>query len=245
MELSSIHVALAEQLLLEIKKHRKQALITYGDLCRRADDIVMPRNSGRYLGDLSRICHEYNMPLISVMVVNGDTYKPGEGFYDLYIELTRKVVDDKEGLIKEELTKVRNYSKWETLADIVGVSINGLNVEEPKVDKIGYKEGRLILEEHRKRERNAEVIKKAKLAFLAEKGSLHCEICRFDFAKAYGVLGKGLIEGHHIKPVCEMKEGDVTLVEDIRMVCANCHRVIHKNMHIEWEQLKRMTQKNY
>lgn len=240
MELSSIHAALAEQLLLEIKEQREKALITYGDLCKRASNVVTPRNSAKYIGDLSEICYEHNMPLISIMVVNGDTYMPGEGFYKLYEELTGKIVEDKEQLVKEELGKVRTYSKWETLAEILGISINNLNIEESKVDKIGYKEGRLILKEHMQRERNPEVIKKAKAKFLTEKGSLYCEICKFDFEKTYGLLGKGMIEGHHIRPVCQMEEGDVTLIEDIKMVCANCHRVIHKNMHMDWEELKKV-----
>ncbi|MGY4556851.1 putative HNH restriction endonuclease [Bacillus thuringiensis] len=44
---------------------------------------------------------------------------------------------------------------------------------------------------------------------------LFCEICSFDFHKAYGDLGKASIEGHHIVPVSEPKESLGTQAEDI------------------------------
>ncbi|MZF04043.1 HNH endonuclease, partial [Bacillus anthracis] len=55
-----------------------------------------------------------------------------------------------------------------------------------------------------------------------------CEICGFDFHKIYGELGKDFIEGHHTIPVSQLKEGEKTRIEDIIMVCSNCHRMLHR-----------------
>ena len=48
------------------------------------------------------------------------------------------------------------------------------------------------------------------------------------FHATYGEVGRNYIEAHHTKPVSEMKEGEVTRVEDLAMVCANCHRMLHR-----------------
>jgi hypothetical protein len=50
MDLDKIHFALTEQLLLSIKQDGMKALITYGDLCERAGNIVSPRNCAKYWG---------------------------------------------------------------------------------------------------------------------------------------------------------------------------------------------------
>jgi 5-methylcytosine-specific restriction enzyme A len=57
-----------------------------------------------------------------------------------------------------------------------------------------------------------------------------CSVCAFDFGEAYGALGAGYIEVHHLKPVSEsMEEHLINPVDDLRPVCANCHRMLHKS----------------
>ncbi|MBU3217791.1 HNH endonuclease [Clostridium estertheticum] len=36
------------------------------------------------------------------------------------------------------------------------------------------------------------------------------------------------MEGHHTKQISDLKEADITNVNDIMLVCANCHRILHK-----------------
>jgi predicted HNH restriction endonuclease len=59
-------------------------------------------------------------------------------------------------------------------------------------------------------------------------GKLKCEVCQFDFKDHYGDIGEGYIEGHHTKPISEMNENELTILEDIALVCANCHRMLHR-----------------
>lgn len=95
-------------------------------------------------------------------------------------------------------------------------------------DDISFPEGKLILRQHLLRERNPKVILEAKRQFKNKFGKLFCEICDFDFEKRYGELGIDFIEGHHSKPVSELSENDETKIEDIVMVCSNCHKMLHR-----------------
>jgi 5-methylcytosine-specific restriction protein A len=57
-----------------------------------------------------------------------------------------------------------------------------------------------------------------------------CIICKFDFEKTYGEVGKGLIHVHHLNQLSKNTEKHiVNAMEDLRPVCPNCHFIIHKN----------------
>lgn len=106
-------------------------------------------------------------------------------------------------------------------------------------DDSGFPEGKKRLKQHVVRERDPRVIKKAKDMFKEKNSKIYCEVCGFDYESVYGGIGKDYIEGHHIKPVSELGENEVTKVEDIVLVCANCHRMLHrKRPWISKERLK-------
>lgn len=88
-------------------------------------------------------------------------------------------------------------------------------------------EGRLLTRLHRKRERNRKLIEKKKAAHLKRNGNLACEACGFDFERVYGERVSGYIEAHHIKPLHTLTPGTKTSLDDLVLLCANCHRVIH------------------
>ena len=91
-----------------------------------------------------------------------------------------------------------------------------------------FPEGKIIERIHKSRERNYKVINLAKEKFIKKNGRLFCQVCGFDFENTYGKLGKGFIEGHHTIAVSEMSYDHKTRIEDIVLVCSNCHRMIHK-----------------
>lgn len=91
-----------------------------------------------------------------------------------------------------------------------------------------FPEGKIAERLHKSRERSSKVITAAKNNFKLKHGSLHCQVCEFDFEKEYGEIGADFIEGHHTIPVSEMKENHMTSPKDIALLCANCHRMIHK-----------------
>lgn len=60
-------------------------------------------------------------------------------------------------------------------------------------------------------------------------GKIHCICCGFDFGKAYGELGEGYIEIHHIEPHHTFK-GEHTVDPKTKLIplCSNCHSMIHR-----------------
>lgn len=95
-------------------------------------------------------------------------------------------------------------------------------------DDSSFSEGRPMLKRHILRERNHQVISKAKERFFALHGRFYCEACGFDFKEKYGDLGENFIEGHHVKPVSQLQPNERTKVDDIILLCSNCHSMIHR-----------------
>lgn len=89
-------------------------------------------------------------------------------------------------------------------------------------------EGRVLTVTHRRRERSKKIVAKKKLQSIQKNGKLECEACGFNFHTAYGERGSGFIECHHERPVSELQEEQKTKISDLRLVCSNCHRIIHR-----------------
>lgn len=87
-------------------------------------------------------------------------------------------------------------------------------------------EGELVerLVAHRRRERS---LRDAKLVqYRLAHGSLACEACSFDFEDEFGVV---YAEVHHVLPLAASAGPKVTRLDDLAVLCANCHRVAHLN----------------
>ncbi|MEP0265218.1 HNH endonuclease [Dokdonia sp.] len=95
-------------------------------------------------------------------------------------------------------------------------------------DDSGFPEGKKKLRQHILRERNPKIIRLAKQKFLEINKKLFCEVCEFNFESKYGDIGIDFIEGHHSRPISEMKKDEKTKIEDIVMVCSNCHKMLHR-----------------
>jgi 5-methylcytosine-specific restriction enzyme A len=88
-------------------------------------------------------------------------------------------------------------------------------------------EGRRLTRAHLVRERSRKLVKAKKAACLKATGALRCEACEFEFKDKYGERGQGFIEVHHGLPLYQLKPGTKTRLEDLHVLCANCHRMIH------------------
>ncbi|WGP09866.1 HNH endonuclease [Streptomyces sp. SH5] len=98
---------------------------------------------------------------------------------------------------------------------------------EEEDDDYSAPEGKLLLRRHRSRERNKALRKRKIDAALRQGRPLACEACGFDFEQVYGDRGSGYIECHHVVPLHEAGEGR-TKLNDLALICANCHRMIHR-----------------
>jgi predicted HNH restriction endonuclease len=74
--------------------------------------------------------------------------------------------------------------------------------------------------------------------------ALFCEICEFDFESEYGERGKDYIEAHHKKPISELDEEVILRIEDLAMVCSNCHGMLHRPPWITIEGLKEIIEED-
>lgn len=89
-------------------------------------------------------------------------------------------------------------------------------------------EGAARLVSHLRRERNRALVDAKKAATLTVKGRLCCEACGFDFSVAYGAFGDGFCEVHHLVPLSASSESVTTTLDDLAVLCSNCHRIIHR-----------------
>jgi hypothetical protein len=85
--------------------------------------------------------------------------------------------------------------------------------------------------------RNAGLVREAKKLFKEKRGRLFCELCNFDFEAVYGERGRDYIEAHHKVPISELDESREATVDDLAMLCSNCHRIVHRNPWITIEDL--------
>ncbi|MFE4249785.1 HNH endonuclease [Streptomyces sp. NPDC056910] len=99
--------------------------------------------------------------------------------------------------------------------------------EAEEEDDYSAPEGQLLIRRHRSRERDKALRKRKIDAGLRQGHHLACEACGFDFEATYGPRGAGYIECHHIVPLHEAGEGR-TKLHDLALICANCHRIIHR-----------------
>jgi hypothetical protein len=111
-----------------------------------------------------------------------------------------------------------------------GALSSGIPLEAAGADDLmeGRQYTRLII--HRHREARA---RRAKIAEMLQlHGTLVCEVprCNFDFEKIYGALGKNYAQVHHLDPLSESPQhGRPVDLNRLKIVCANCHAMVHRN----------------
>jgi 5-methylcytosine-specific restriction enzyme A len=125
---------------------------------------------------------------------------------------------------KEKLHKVATLIRTQyDLIPIVKDEQQDINQDEE------FPEGRILTKLHQYRERNAKAVRSKKQIVLKRDGKLICEVCGFDYQARYGELGKEFAECHHTIPVSELMPEQGTIMQDLAIVCANCHRMLHRS----------------
>lgn len=104
--------------------------------------------------------------------------------------------------------------------------------EEVEEKDFVFKEGKVLYKLHRYRERDSKLVVMKKDLHLQKYGSLNCEACTFNFKVKYGDLGEGFIECHHQTPLSQYDGNQDTRIEDLALVCANCHRMLHRRLNV-------------
>lgn len=98
-------------------------------------------------------------------------------------------------------------------------------------------EGQRRLVVHLRRECSRSIVRKK----MKQAATLDCEVCGFSFSRAYGSVAESHCEVHHLLPLSEVKETTETRLEDLAILCANCHRVVHlRNPPYELDEVREM-----
>jgi 5-methylcytosine-specific restriction protein A len=85
------------------------------------------------------------------------------------------------------------------------------------------KEGEKRLRLHLYNERKPQNVKAKKQSA----SSLDCEICGFSFLRSYGQEAGNFCEVHHLITLKSLKGATAISLNDLAILCSNCHRVVH------------------
>jgi len=138
-----------------------------------------------------------------------------------------KHIEYRESFGNFKMRTVRDiFERYQSNITIAEQEISAVEEEEEEEAK-EFPEGREKFRLHRFKERNRKLVAAAKKKLKERDPEMKCEVCDFSFQKRYGALGTDFIEAHHVSPISELQEETSTKVEDLAMVCSNCHRMLH------------------
>lgn len=143
--------------------------------------------------------------------------------------------------VRTALDQMKKHGQFVSNGSTRGMWLFGDSASSPTaLSEFEAMEGRILLRLHRIKERKPRMIRHKKQVVLAATGRLICEVCDFDFVSFYGKqLGEGFAECHHRIPLAELVEESLTRLEDLAIVCANCHRMLHRSQPmVSVEQLR-------
>ena len=99
---------------------------------------------------------------------------------------------------------------------------------EVEAEEIVGREGRLLVRLHIYRERDRTFVRRVRKHYRSLAGGrLVCHACGSVPIQVYGPSGESCMEAHHKVPIEQLQPDSVTLVGDMAMLCASCHRVVH------------------
>lgn len=247
--LTERQIKLAEQLLISVLK--KEPNVTYSELANRITPPMHHRHVGNDIGEISKLCHQLGLPLLSAKVINKNSRTVGYGFYGLCKDLGIEVGKSSEKeLWKKEMAKIREFNQWYILSDYLGLNLDfKKSYCEIYPDEIIAKDNIVVHEGAVKQvlinqyERNPV----ARNICIAKYGC-SCFVCGINFRYVYGDIGENFIHTHHIIPLHEIKHDYIVDGEkDLIPVCPNCHAMLHKEIdgkYITVQELKERIKNN-
>jgi hypothetical protein len=135
----------------------------------------------------------------------------------------------------KQLPQLRRIQRAEkdAIAKVKSISTKAVSVPEDALpEDMAAVEGKMreVMVKHRQRERRLRDAKIRQTLYL-NGDKLRCEVpgCGFDFAKTYGELGKDFAFVHHLQGLADRKMPSETRLEDLAIVCGNCHAMIHRD----------------
>jgi|SRR5579872_1941347 len=116
-----------------------------------------------------------------------------------------------------------------SLATLIKAGVKFASAEIEPVDSYEddeFFEGRLLTEIHKRRERNPNVRKRL-LVSRRKSGNLACDLCSGQSITRDPTFEDASFEAHHTLPL-SMATARMTRLADLSLLCANCHRLVHR-----------------
>jgi 5-methylcytosine-specific restriction protein A len=205
---------------------------------RSAEAVLMPgrfsapliQQMGKALGEGRQVFASFTQGLESkrikiLMRVNGIEVNPGSPDswpsawtrLELALRTPPMVIEENDTALQERLL-------LELIIPFFGMMAALIGVEENEPATTGEIEGRTVQTLSTRYER-----KKINREACIQLKGMRCCVCGFDFAEAYGPLGVGYIEIHHLNSIASMGgEYRLNVATDLVPVCSNCHAMAHR-----------------
>lgn len=153
-------------------------------------------------------------------------YEPGHAYG---IKYSLGAIPDEQRLVSDLTEMLRLYAAALAKGGTLEIDNTGHGITEQEDDNPLT----LTLEEKRRLTYHRRVERNSRLSMLAKK--IHgytCQVCGFNFKLSYGELGENYIEAHHLTPLASLPPNQSVMLspkDDFAVVCANCHRMLHRN----------------
>ena len=167
--------------------------------------------------DLGRIhqIREHNTELAEAIEAHATEVKNGANSIQIRKTADRMIT------LKENLFGQTNAGSATTL-------IETMRKTAVDAEEIVGKEGRLLTRLHVYKERDRRFVQRVRKYYKHQSdGLLVCEACGAVPTEVYGPTGESCMEAHHKVPIEQLQPDSVTVVGDMAMICASCHRVVH------------------
>jgi 5-methylcytosine-specific restriction protein A len=189
---------------------------------------VSPIHKGH--GDVAELSALLQAALIHPSEVRRPSFRNADGVA-LKLQNLMSAIDPARGLSSSILDRqlVTEYPRSRAvevaqLASLIRDAIGRGEAAELLPDDEVFEEGYLLTSRHRSRDR------RLRTKLLAQKGEdqLICAICDFVAPQLERQLRESFFETHHIRPLSETSGVTSTRIKDLSLLCAGCHRFIHR-----------------
>ncbi len=161
------------------------------------------------------------------------------------VSLEEVRLDESDAMIKRKTLLENTIMRANPIITLPRGTVFKLNSEETeelvrlwesngKIETISELEGNRRLQQHYVIERSRSLRNVKLNRIRAEFGQLRCELCGIkDNGNYPAQFSEAIFEVHHRKPLSSFSESTRTRIEDLAVLCSNCHRAVHRNDEVE------------
>jgi hypothetical protein len=206
------------------KSRRISGVVAKGTIierCRAAHEIDDIEQTEGFVVDISSVQEDRTLAKIALEEVR---LSPEEGMIQQE-DFKADLLLQNSQIIKGKMGSCFRLSPAE--ADRIDLFWQRARGDSEKANRYQAAEGALRYEIHKIRERDPKLKTQLIQNRKQRKGTMVCDLCKMDPKKVYGKLGEELLQLHHLVPLGKLSGNSVTSLEDVILVCPNCHAALH------------------